>query len=176
MTTPTATNPHNLLLAVGNRSRGDDAAGPLLLDRLEPMLSGSSELPELSGTSWLTEECYQLQPELVEELATARSVWIVDATREFSTGAELASVSPATQFEFTTHALSAASLLALYEKVYGDPAPPTRLLKIGASQFELGTPLSTQTLLNIDQAIGIFLQAIAKPSTIDSIGKPACTS
>ena len=169
MTTTTATDSHHLLLAVGNRSRGDDAAGPLLLDRLQPIL------PDLS-TTWLTEECYQLQPELVEEINTARSVWIVDATQEFSTGAELASVAPATQFEFTTHALSAASLLALYEKIYGNPAPPTRLLKIGAGQFELGTTLSSQTQINIDQAIGIFLKAIANHSAVDTISTPACTS
>ena len=161
--------PHHLLLAVGNRSRGDDAAGPLFLDRVQPIL------PDLSSV-WHTEECYQLQPELVEEIKTTRSVWIVDATQEFSTGTELATVSPATQFEFTTHALSAASLLALYKKMYGDPAPPTRLLKIGASQFKLGAPLSAQTQRNIDLAIDTFLQTIANHSAVDTTSKPACTN
>ena len=163
-------NTLNLLLAVGNRSRGDDAAGPFLLDQLRPVLAGFADI------SWQIEECYQLQPELVEEIRSASRIWVVDATREFSTGAELISVSPAPQFEFTTHALSVTSLLALYAKVYHCPPPPTQLLKIGASEFELGAPISAQTRANIDTASRLFQQTLIADQTTGIAGNPACTS
>jgi hypothetical protein len=63
-----------LVIAVGNRSRGDDALGPLLLDRLERWRASGDRGADLE----LLED-FQLQIEHALDLAGRRLVLFVDA-------------------------------------------------------------------------------------------------
>ena len=147
-----------VLFAIGNRSRGDDAAGPQLLDQLllDPQIA---ENPNIH-----TEECYQLQPENVEQLQGAHHVWFIDAAIGIQQGFKVVTVKPGTRFEFSNHVLPPASLLTLYQQLYNHPAPRSLLLQIGAHRFELGEPVSDSCLHNIQQAAQFLISRIC---TID---------
>ena len=131
-----------VIFAIGNRSRGDDAAGPLLLDRLAK---------RAAGDIWL-EECYQLAPEHVDDAAAGAEVLFIDASRRFAEGYRFIDITPLADHSFTTHALSPGALLSLFERVYRRPAPPARLLEIGAEGFELGADLSPRCAANVEAA------------------------
>ncbi|MBI5618735.1 MAG: hydrogenase maturation protease [Gammaproteobacteria bacterium] len=131
-----------VVFAIGNRSRGDDAAGPLLLDRLAATVPGDVRL----------EECYQLAPEHVDDAAAGAEVLFVDASHRFSDGFRFTDITPLADHSFTTHALSPGALLALFEHVYRRPAPRARLLEIGAEGFELGAGVSSRCAANLEAA------------------------
>lgn len=128
-----------VIFAIGNRARGDDAAAPLLLDRLAAHAIGGVRL----------EECYQLAPEHVDDAAGGAEVLFMDASHRFAAGHRLSEVRPQADHAFTTHALSPGALLTLFERVYGRPAPRARLLEIGAERFDLGADLSPRCAANL---------------------------
>lgn len=59
-----------LIIGIGNPSRGDDALGPLAIERLEAL--------DLAGVELLTD--FQLQVEYALDLAGRRRVIFVDAS------------------------------------------------------------------------------------------------
>ena len=139
-----------VVFAIGNRSRGDDAAGPLLLDRLAGAVPDGVRL----------EECYQLAPEHVDDAAAGEEVLFIDASHRFAEGFRFTDVAPQADHSFTTHALSPGALLALFEQVYRRPAPRARLLEIGAEDFELGAAISGRCAANLE-AVWPELRALA---------------
>jgi hydrogenase maturation protease len=131
-----------LVLAVGNLSRGDDALGPLLAERLE-----AAGLP---GVEVLTD--FQLQVEHALDLVGRERVIFVDAGTGTPPPFDLAPVSPAADFLHTSHALSPAAVLAAFVKVRGEAPPPAFALCVRGDRFELGEPLSAFARANLDAA------------------------
>lgn len=125
-----------LVFAVGNLSRGDDAVGPLLADRLL-----AAKLP---GVEVLVD--FQWQVEHALDLEGRTRVIFVDACVD--TGAapwverELV---PDGGFSHTSHALAPAQVLETYRRVTGRNPPPACLFGVRAQSFELGAGLSTAT-------------------------------
>lgn len=127
-----------VVLACGNPSRGDDALGPHLLDRLQAWLDaeGLGERFELIGD-------FQLQIEHALDLAGRRLALFVDAGsktaapydfREIVAGGKVAG--------HTTHALSPEAVLAVLPRI-GDVAPPAAfVLCVRGESFVLGEGLS----------------------------------
>lgn len=139
-----------LVLGIGNPSRGDDALGPRLIERLQVW----QQTGRLPGVTLETD--FQLQPEHVLDLVGRRRVIIVDAALALETPYCLKTAAPGTLHEvaasWTTHHLTPAALLALYRSLYGEP-PRLELLAIGARAFELGAGLSAPAAANLAAAL-----------------------
>ncbi|SDW23763.1 hydrogenase maturation protease [Thiocapsa roseopersicina] len=134
-----------LVLACGNPSRGDDALGPLLIERL-------SLDPDLArcGVETLTD--FQLQIEHVLDLQGRERVIFVDAAVSGPEPFTFLPVRPSPDASFSTHALAPSALLALFQQVNGQAPPPARLLAIRGYGFELGAPLTEHASANLDRA------------------------
>lgn len=131
-----------LVLAVGNPSRGDDAIGPLLAERLE-----AAALP---GLEVITE--FQLQVENALDLEGRERVIFVDAGIDTPAPFELRRVRPAADFLHTSHALSPEAVLATYERIKGRVAAETWLLCVRGEAFDLGAPPSPSALTHMEAA------------------------
>jgi hydrogenase maturation protease len=134
-----------LVLAWGNRSRGDDALGPLLLDRLR------AALPADAGVDFL--EDYQLQVEHALDLVGRSRVLFVDASLSCSAPFEVSQLQPQKQASVLTHALSPDALLQVYCDLHGHAPPASTLLAIRGEAFELGAPLSPAAHANLELAL-----------------------
>jgi hydrogenase maturation protease len=121
-----------LVIAIGNPSRGDDALGPMLLDRLAALALPDVEL--------ITD--FQLQVEHALDLVGRDEVTLVDADAAGTAPFRYTMVSPSADRSVSTHALSPAALLDTYRRVVDAAIPPTWLLAIRGYAFELGAPLS----------------------------------
>lgn len=138
-----------LVLAVGNRSRGDDALGPLLLDRLRAADA------ELSGAVELIED-FQLQVEHALDVQGREAVLFVDASRlPVEGGARLSEVCAARHADITTHALTPPAVLDVYERVTGLSAPPSAVLAISGTDFELGRGPGCTALGHLERAVAL---------------------
>lgn len=130
-----------LALAVGNPSRGDDALGPLLLERLEAQ--------RFEGLDCLTD--FQLQIEHALDLEGRDLVLFIDAHVSVSPPFGFSRIMPESDKSYTTHAMSPAAVLQVYRQVKGEP-PPSFLLAIRGEQFELGLDLSQAALIHLEAA------------------------
>lgn len=134
-----------LILACGNPSRGDDALGPLLIDRLglDPDLARR-------GIETLTD--FQLQIEHVLDLQGRACVIFVDAAASGPEPFTFLPLCPSSETSFSTHALAPGALLTLFRQVTGQTPPPARVLAIRGYGFALGEPLSRRASANLDRA------------------------
>jgi hydrogenase maturation protease len=152
-----------LVIAIGNPSRGDDALGPLLAERLEAL--------DLPGVEVLTD--FQLQVEHALDLLGRSEVVFVDAA---AGGEGLFSFLPAETTactSVTTHALSPAGVLDCCRRLTGDPVPRAMVLAIHGYRFELGEPLTRQARRNLDAA---FDRLVARLRFHPVLSAPALTS
>lgn len=132
-----------LVFGWGNPSRGDDALGPLFVERIEAL--------NLPGVECLTD--FQLQVEHALDLRGRQRVLFVDASINAAAPYALSRVEARRDKTFTTHAMSPASVLQTYLEVDGTEPPESWLLAIRAESFELGEPLSHNCAANLDQAV-----------------------
>jgi hydrogenase maturation protease len=146
-----------VILACGNPSRGDDALGPLLLERVAALPSASSLAPVL-----ITD--FQLQVEHAADLDGVGLALFVDASVAAAPPFRLSRLQPAKEVGYTTHALSPASVLAVFRQVYGRDAPPSFQLAVRGERFELGEALSPAAAANLEQAVELVDKLLADPS------------
>ena len=131
-----------VVFAIGNPSRGDDAIGPVLAERLE-----AAAMP---GMEVIVD--FQLQIEHALDLQARRLAVFVDAAASGATPFALQRVAPCRDRSHTSHALSPAAVLETYERCTGQPAPPAWVLAVRGEQFELGAALSPVACRNIEAA------------------------
>lgn len=141
--------PKLLIFGYGNLSRGDDALGPLLLERLEAR--------RLPGVECLTD--YQLQPEHALDIEGRDLILFVDAHLHCASPFEFAALRPARDASFTTHAMSPQAVLQVYLDLHDAPPPPAFLLSVRGERFELGEALTPQAEANLEAA-GRFADAL----------------
>lgn len=158
-----------LLLAWGNRSRGDDALGPLLLDRIRQWLQRQPMACRLSVDCV---EDQQLQIEHVLDLKGRQTVLFIDATMGLNTPFSQDMLSPCRDSSFTSHALSPQALLQAYQDVLGESPPPCRMLGLRASQFDLDRAPSPQALTDLDLA-ETWLQSWLRQNAAPAPARPA---
>ena len=108
-----------LIFGYGNLSWGDDALGPLLLERLQEL-----DLPHLE---LLTD--FQLQVEHVIDLQGREQVLFVDASVSCSVPYTFSRLYAQKDASYTSHVMSPMALLHSYTQLYGNP-PPTYLLQV----------------------------------------------
>jgi hydrogenase maturation protease len=143
-----------LVIAVGNRSRGDDALGPLLLDALRAAGVGA-------GVE-LVEE-FQLQVEHALDLVGRSAVLFVDASRApVDGGVSLTPLAPQAGHPPASHALAPAAVLGVYEQVQRGPAPPAWLLAIQGDAFGLGEGLSEVARPRLGRALDLATEWVAR--------------
>jgi hydrogenase maturation protease len=134
-----------LVIGIGNPSRGDDALGPLALDRLAMLGLPDVEL--------LTD--FQLQVEHALDIQGRREVIFIDASVDARAPFEFEAAAAAADASVMTHVLSPAAVLDTYRRVIGTP-PAAHLLAIRGYAFELGEPLSAQAEQNLTAAIAML--------------------
>lgn len=146
--------PSIVVFAWGNPSRGDDALGLLLLDRLR-------EQPLPDGITLI--ESYQLQIEHAEDLRGATLVLFVDAHSSCPPPCAFSPVTAAADTSYTSHALSPAALLHVYETITGEPAPTSFAIGIRGDSFELGAALSDAARANLEGATLLLGRLMQNP-------------
>ncbi len=124
-----------LVFAVGNPSRGDDAVGPLLAERLE-----AAAVP---GVEVLVD--FQWQVEHALDLAGRERVIFIDACVDAEAPFVEREVRADAGFAHTSHSLAPAQVLETYRRVTGASPPPALLFGVRAHSFELGAGLSPDT-------------------------------
>ena len=147
-----------LVLAVGNRSRGDDAIGPLLLERLGAELASAGR----SGEFELIED-YQLQVEHALDLVGRRLALFIDAGCRTPTPLEFYAVAPTRGAAPGTHALSPQALLQVYRQIEHADPPPAYVLCVRGERFELGAGLSRAASRHFEAAWRRLALLCARP-------------
>lgn len=140
--------PGVVVFAIGNPSRGDDAIGPLLLERLGSWLAAEGHAPEFA----LIED-YQLQIEHALDLRGKRLALFIDAGCATSVPAEFYAIGAASVFPApSTHVLSPQEVLGVHRQVAGAEPPPSFVLCVRGERFELGEGLSVAAQANVESA------------------------
>ncbi len=139
--------PARLIIGIGNPSRGDDALGPLLIERLETLRLPDVEL--------LTD--FQLQVEYALDLRGRGQVVFVDASLEAPAPFTFNPVEAVADASYSSHELSPGAVLYAYEKLFGEP-PPAFVLAIRGEAFELGDDLSAAASANLEAALAFLMQ------------------
>ena len=144
-----------LVLTWGNPSRGDDALGPALYDML---VQHQSETGQLDHVEMLTD--FQLQIEHAVDLEKRRLVIFVDAGVANPEPFSYQHLQPERDDSFTSHAMSPASVLSVYQQVNQADPPPAYLLTIRAYEFGLGKDMSSRARENLETAFSFILTKI----------------
>jgi hydrogenase maturation protease len=143
--------PPVLIIGIGNPSRGDDALGPLAIERLAAL-----DLPEVE---LLTD--FQLQVEFALDLADRREVVFVDAAASGPEPYDFRPVAEAEGIGHTSHAISPEQVLAACARVGVTPPPSAWVLAIRGYGFELGQAVSLQAQRNLAAGLDLLCQRYA---------------
>ena len=140
-----------LVFTWGNPSRGDDALGPALYERLQEIRSAG----RLPGVDLLTD--FQLQIEHALDLRERDRVIFVDASLGVAAPFDFRLLQAERDVSFTTHAMSPGAILSVFAQVEQQPPPPAFLLSIRGYEFGLGQPLSTDANRHLGAACEFIL-------------------
>lgn len=135
-----------VIFGYGNPSRGDDALGPLLLERAEAWLPGQP------GLSVEPVADFQLQIEHALDLQGRDLALFLDADVACPAPYALRRAAPSQDASYSTHELSPGAVLQVYREVTGQHPPPAYILSMRGEQFELGEPLSAGATLHLEAA------------------------
>jgi hydrogenase maturation protease len=149
---PSASGPAapRLVIGIGNPSRGDDAIGPIAIERLEAL--------GLPNVVLLTD--FQLQVEHALDLLGASEVYFIDASVACTAPFALSALAPAADATATTHELSPAAVLETCRRLSPGPLPPAWVLAVRGYEFALGAPLSPPAAANLDAALETLLERL----------------
>jgi hydrogenase maturation protease len=136
-----------LVFGWGNPSRGDDALGPLFVERLKTWAGQAA----VGRVDFLDE--YQLQIEHALDLVGRTAVLFVDASIDCTTPFQTTSLRAARDASFTSHALSPESVMEVYRDLSRAEPPPCTLLAIRGRRFGLGDLPERSALLHMAKAL-----------------------
>lgn len=138
----------SLIFGWGNPSRGDDALGPLFIERFQQL---AADHPAWGEIEFLTD--FQLQVEHVLDLRNRRRVLFVDASIDTPPPFSLTPIAAARDTSFTSHAMTPQALLHAWCKTEEHAPPPCWLLAIRGEHFELGEALGEAAQKNLAAAL-----------------------
>jgi hydrogenase maturation protease len=136
-----------LVFGWGNPSRGDDAVGPLFVERVEALRP-----PDVDC---LTD--FQLQVEHALDMQDRQRILFVDASVDAEAPFTVTRIGPAKDASFTTHTMTPQSVLQVFCDLTDEEPPATWLLAIRGERFELGEPLSSDATARLEEAFAWFL-------------------
>jgi len=156
---PWSTIPRPLVLGVGNRYRGDDAAGLLAAERLAAAGIDAVEHP---GDG----------PGLIEAWQGRDTVVIVDAMKSVAPAGTVrrfdavAAPLPRAAFHVSTHALGLADAIEL-ARTLGRLPPRLAVYGIEGSAFAMGTPPGPAVAAAVDRVVALVI------AELDAVDAPA---
>lgn len=148
---------HVVLLGYGNPSRGDDALGPALVERVRQWLV---ERPDLDVK---VVEDFQLQVEHAADLADADLVLFVDADASAHAPFCLRRTREERDASYTSHELSPEAVLYVAHQLTGRKPPPAWVLGVRGERFKLGEPMSTNAHGHLEVAWDELLELLNDP-------------
>lgn len=122
-----------VVIAVGNPSRGDDALGPLLLERIAARFGDVVAVAD-----------FQLQIEHALLLEEAELALFIDAATGLDAPCAFDEISAERAATPLTHALAPQAVLGVFERITRRNAPPAFVLGLRATRCDLGTMPSPQ--------------------------------
>jgi hydrogenase maturation protease len=138
------------VFACGNPSRGDDALGPALVERLAQR-QAEGAFPDCD---LLTD--FQLQVEHALDLIGRREVIFVDAAASGPEPCSFTPVGPEAALSYITHAMTPGGVLRVLAQIHPGPPPRVWLLAIRGYAFGLGQPLSDGARVNLEAALTLL--------------------
>ncbi len=136
-----------LIIGYGNPGRGDDALGPECLYRLAALRKLRPAWPAIEFV-----EDLQLNPEHAVDLLDRELVLFIDADVSCLPPFSFTRLQPARDASYSSHVMSPAAVVHVYEEVYGRQAPPGFLLSVRGENFELGALMSPHAEANLESA------------------------
>jgi len=133
-----------LVFGWGNLSRGDDALGPLLVERLRAEWVPADRVECLDD--------YQLQVEHALDLVGRERVLFVDASLTCAAPFEVTQLRARRERGCSTHSLSPQALLQVFCELQGVEPPPCCLLAIRGASFALGEAPRPEALSHLESA------------------------
>lgn len=146
-----------LVLAVGNPSRGDDALGPQFLEQLTIWQDQRDDWEEVELLS-----DFQLHIEHAVDLENRKLVLFVDASVSCPSPFQFSRLQPMRDTSYTSHALSPAAVLYVYQQINQVPPPPAFQLAIRGQSFALGQPLSAAAKTHLTAALAFADRLLAR--------------
>ena len=142
-----------LIFGYGNPSRGDDAIAPQLLSRLEAL--------QPAGVELITD--FQLQVEHALDLEGRELALFIDASVSGAAPYSFSRLLPEQDNSYTSHEMSPASVLHVYQKINLEAPPPSYLLAVRGEFFDLGAPLSEAAEENAAAAFELLKKLCDEP-------------
>lgn len=157
-----------LVFAWGNASRGDDALGPMFIERLRALVGDDAG----GGVEFLDD--FQLQVEHALDLAGRERVLFVDASLTCAAPFEVTALRAVRDASFTTHAMSPEAVMQVYRDLHHAEPPPCTLLAIRGDAFDLGTPPGASAVANLEPALAWGLRWVrgVERAVFTDIGDP----
>jgi len=138
-----------LVLGYGNPGRGDDGLGPALAESVESL--------DLAGVT--VDAAYQLNIEDAAAVADHDLVVFVDAEVKGNEPFSIRRVTPAADITFTSHLVSAESILAISQDSFGK-VPECWLIGIRGYEFDLYEVISEKAERNLAAALSFITRKI----------------
>lgn len=148
-----------VVFGYGNPSRGDDGLGPEILHRLGELKVGR---PGWGGMTLV--EDFQLQVEHAVDLEGHDLVLFIDASVSCVHPYAFTRLVPERDKSYTSHAMSPAAVLHVFQEINAAPAPPAFLLSVRGECFELGRSLSQAARGHADAAYAFAVGLCERPS------------
>jgi len=152
--------PEVLLTAWGNTSRGDDALGPCLLQRLE---AWAFSMGIAGRFEWV--EDFQLQIEHALNLEGKTLALYVDAGQDTAAPFSFSPISPLKQPWHTTHAMPPESVLAVFEQFTQKPPCPSFMLCLKGEDFGIREGLSAAAQNHLESALAFAQTLLENPTS-----------
>lgn len=157
-----------LVTAWGNTSRGDDALGPLLLQRLEAWATSAGMAERFE---WI--EDFQLQIDHAFNLEGKTLALYIDAGKDTAAPFTFTPISPLKQPWHTTHAMPPESVLAVFEHIAKKPPCPCFTLCVKGEDFGIKEGLSTAAQNHFESALA-FAQTLLETPAPEAWRSLAC--
>jgi hydrogenase maturation protease len=142
-----------LIFGYGNPARGDDALGPLLLERVENR--------KLSDSDCLSD--FQLQVEHALDLVDRELVLFIDAHVSCPVPFEFRQIHARRDASYSSHAMTPDAVLEAYLQLFHTEPPPCFVLSVRGTSFELGEPLSNDAQSNLTAAWKFLVSLCQEP-------------
>lgn len=147
-----------VVFAIGNPSRGDDAIGPVLIERLAAWLESEG----LAGQFELIED-FQLQIEHALDLQGRELALFIDAGAQTPAPYTFERIAPAAGIAHTTHELPPEAVLQVYCQTEGTAPPPAFVLCVCGESFELGEALSEGAAACVEASLDLLQSLCREP-------------
>jgi len=147
-----------VILAIGNPSRGDDAIGPLLCERLADWIKDTP----LAAHFELIED-FQLNIEHALDLLGRELVLFIDAGEGTRPPFYFSRVAPAAGMAHCSHELAPEAVLEVFQRTMRQEPPPAFVLCVRGEDFELGEAPSAAAQENVELAWACLQQLFRHP-------------